>query len=92
LILLRILTQIRLPRNIANLFYGGGSYSVVINTEKTKLSTLGWAKVMEFSKQGKSNRTLHNQKKAGAQEWEEVEVPEAITVGAKWMDKLRPIL
>ena len=78
------------PRNIANLFYGGGSYSVIINTEKTKLSTLGWAKVMEVSKQGKSNRTLHNQKRAGAQEWEKVEVPDSVKVDANWVDKLRP--
>lgn len=74
----------------SRLFFGSNTYAVVVNTEPTKLSTLGWAKVMEVSKQGKTTKTIHRQKKAGAQEWEEVEVPEAITVGAKWMDILNP--
>lgn len=74
----------------SRLFFGSNTYAVVVNPEPTKLSSLGWAKIMEVSRQGKANRTVHNQKAAGAQDWEEVEVPEAITVDSKWMDKLRP--
>ena len=77
-------------KDICRLFYGSNTYAVVVNPEPTKLASMGWAKVMEVSAQGKENRTVHNQKKAGAQDWEEIEVPEAITVDVKWMDKLRP--
>jgi hypothetical protein len=77
-------------KNPSRLFFGGNSYAVVVNPEETSLSTLGWAKVLEAYQKGLSNQNVHRQKNAAAPNWEEIEVPDAIVVGAKWFDKLRP--
>ena len=76
-------------RNPQQLFFGGNSYAVVVNPEETSLATLGWGKVLEAYNAGILNKNVHKQKTAAAPDWEEIEVPEAIVVGSKWMDWLR---
>lgn len=76
-------------KDCSRLWFGSNSAAIIINSELTSLASIGWATVQEKIKLGGTANKIIKGKKDCIINYTELPMPEAITVGCNWWEKLR---